>query len=169
MRSITFKIDGNPQSKANSRRLVFHRGRVASIKSVAALAYVESFKRQCPTLEHTDEGLISGDVFVQIDVWYQSWRSDLDESIILDCMQGYIYHNDRQVKVKHVTHCGVDKERPRATILVTEIPNAKEKQGAKQKTISVSPRVGKPSNKTPRLGVWKTPRRIRKRIKRLVD
>jgi hypothetical protein len=165
MRSITFEIHGSPQSKANSRRLVFRGGKMASIKSIAALAYVESFKRQCPTLEYTKEGLISGDVFVQIDIWYQSWRSDLDESIILDCMQGYIYHNDRQVKVKHVTHCGVDKERPRATILVTEIPNVKKKQGAKQEKISFGSGIGESSDKATSFKLWKTVSRIRKRIK----
>jgi len=163
MRSITFRIDGSPQSKANSRRLVFHRGRVASIKSVAALAYVDAFKRQCPTLEHTEDGLISGDVCVQIDIWYQSWRSDLDESIILDCMQGYIYHNDRQVKVKYITHMGVDKERPRCSVTVTEIADGK------QKKVQAGTRISIPQVKASSVRPWKAPRRIKKRIKRVMD
>ena len=35
-------------------------------------------------------------------IYYSSRRPDLDESLILDLMQGVIYKNDRQVKQKNI-------------------------------------------------------------------
>lgn len=60
---------------------------------------------------------MQGDVSVTITIYYASRRPDLDESVILDCMQGFIYENDRQVKEKHVYH-RLDKVNPRAEITV---------------------------------------------------
>lgn len=60
------------------------------------------------------------DVSVTIKIWYASRRPDLDESIILDAMQGLIYDNDRQVKIKRI-EWGLDKENPRSEIFVQEI------------------------------------------------
>ena len=65
-----------------------------------------------------------GDLSLTLDIWYQSWRSDLDESIIMDAMQGLIYDNDRQIKVKLVTHKGVDKTNPRCVVKVEELTDA---------------------------------------------
>ena len=47
-----------------------------------------------------------------------SRRPDLDESVILDCLEGKVYKNDRQVKAKHI-FWGLDKENPRAEIEVS--------------------------------------------------
>lgn len=71
----------------------------AFIKSKKARDYVAMFDRQCPCLEE----IITDDVLVEIMIYYSSKRPDLDESIILDCMQGKIYKNDRQVKQKKFT------------------------------------------------------------------
>ena len=54
-------------------------------------------------------------------IYYASRRPDLDESLILDLMQGIIYENDRSVKEKHIFWGGVDKEDPRAEIVVSVI------------------------------------------------
>lgn len=123
VRQICFTVYGSPQSKANSRRAVFSKrqGRMMFIKSKKALEYVDMFLSQCPNLKRKPEGLISGNVHVQIDIWYRTSMSDLDESIILDCMQELIYVNDRQVKQKLITHMGVDRANPRANIIVTEL------------------------------------------------
>ncbi len=88
----------------------------AVIKSAKALAYVEAFKWQCPQLDP----LLVGDLAVRIWIYYASRRPDLDESLILDCMQGFIYANDRQVKEKHI-FWDLDKENPRAEILVNPV------------------------------------------------
>ena len=60
---------------------------------------------------------MEGDVSVTITIYYASRRPDLDESVILDAMQGLVYLNDRQVKEKHI-FWGLDKTNPRAEIIV---------------------------------------------------
>ena len=95
--SISIVVIGEPCSKANSRRLV---------KS-----------KQCP---HLDD-LLTEDVAVSMKIFYASRRPDLDESLILDCLQGLVYKNDRQVKEKHIYWGGVDKENPRAEIHVRHL------------------------------------------------
>lgn len=85
------------------------------IKSEKALAYAESFKRQAIAagIFFAEE-----DVVVTIRIWYASRRPDLDESLILDLLQGVAYANDRQVKEKHIYWMGVDKNEPRCEIEV---------------------------------------------------
>ena len=56
-------------------------------------------------------------------IYYASRRPDLDESPILDCMQDYVYYNDRQVKEKHI-YWGLDKENPRTIIRVSTYDQA---------------------------------------------
>jgi Holliday junction resolvase RusA-like endonuclease len=110
--TVNFTIYGEPASKANSRRWT---GKFF-IKSAKALGYVKAFEEQCPRLDE----LMEGDLRVTIKIYYASRRPDLDESLILDCMQGYIYQNDRAVKERHV-YWGLDKERPRAEITVGKL------------------------------------------------
>lgn len=110
--AISFTIFGEPASKANSRRVVKIGGSMRVIKSEKALFYSDRFKQQCPQHE-----LIECAVAVKIKIYYASRKPDLDESLILDLMQGLIYRNDRQVKEKHI-YWALDKECPRAEILV---------------------------------------------------
>jgi len=112
---VEFTIYGEPASKANSRKIVKFGNRPAVIKSEKARNYVAMFEAQCPRLKE----MFEGDVVVSLTIFYATRRPDLDESVILDAMQGYIYKNDRQVKEKHV-YWGLDKERPRAEIKVTK-------------------------------------------------
>ena len=53
-------------------------------------------------------------------IYYKSRRPDLDESVILDAMEKFIYKNDRQVKEKHI-FWGLDVLNPRAEIEVEEL------------------------------------------------
>ena len=110
---VEFVVYGEPASKANSRMLVHLNGKPAFIKSSKARAYERDFHLQCKRLEK----LLEGDLVVHIKIYYASRRPDLDESVILDCMQGFIYENDRQVKEKHIYHA-LDKENPRSEIRV---------------------------------------------------
>lgn len=64
--------------------------------------------------------MLEGDVAVHITIYYASRRPDLDESLILDLLQGVAYENDRQVKEKHI-YWGLDKEKPRCEIRVEKI------------------------------------------------
>ena len=110
---ITFTALGEPASKANSRKMVTIRGRPALIKSQKARDYVKYFETQCPILEVPT----TDDVQVEMMIYYASRRPDLDESLILDCMQCRIYKNDRQVKQKFI-YWGLDKDCPRTIIRV---------------------------------------------------
>jgi|TARA_E500000305_G_scaffold56030_1_gene44737 Holliday junction resolvase RusA-like endonuclease len=113
--TVQFTIYGEPASKANSRKLVTIRGRPAFIKSKKARDYVDTFAKQCPALPE----LLEGDLSVTMTIFYATRRPDLDESVILDCMQDKIYGNDRQVKQKHI-YWGLDRDQPRAEICVEE-------------------------------------------------
>lgn len=109
----SIEIAGEPASKANSRRLVSIRGKPAFIKSEKACAYSDGFRTQCRILDP----MFIGDLHVDMDIWYSSRRSDLDESLILDLMQGRVYLNDRQVKSRRV-RWGLDQWKPRSLITV---------------------------------------------------
>lgn len=61
-----------------------------------------------------------GDVRLTATIYYATRRPDLDESLIMDLLEGVAYKNDRQIKEKHIYH-GLDKENPRAEILVESI------------------------------------------------
>jgi len=111
-----FIIEGEPASKGNSRKIVNFGKRMALIKSQKARDYEKLFADQCPILEN----LIETDVKVELIIYYASRRPDLDESVILDCMQGKIYVNDRQVKQKHI-YWGLDRERPRTHVRVSPL------------------------------------------------
>lgn len=117
LQAIAQIIFGEPASKANSRRVVRIGNVSRLIKSQKALSYSDLFKQQCMKLDPP----MKGDLRVSLWIFYASRRPDLDESLILDLMQGLIYENDRQVKEKHV-FWGLDPDKPRTEILVEHIP-----------------------------------------------
>ena len=110
---ITLMITGEPASKANSRRLVTINNRAAFIKSKKAILYSKDFEKQCPVLDD----LYEEDLAVAMKIYYQSRRPDLDESLILDLLQGKVYKNDRSVKLRY-TEWGLDREYPRTYIVL---------------------------------------------------
>lgn len=110
---IEITIMGEPASKANSRRLVRFGQRAASIKSAKALSYLAGLRMQVRPLPE----LLDGDLVAHIWIWYASRRPDLDESVILDGLQGLIYANDRQVRERHV-YWGLDRHNPRTRIII---------------------------------------------------
>ena len=109
-------VTGEPASKANSRQIVMLGKRPAVIKSKKAREYVKAFDVQCRPLPE----LLEGDLAVHITIYYATRRPDLDESVVLDCLQGKIYVNDRQVKEKHVYHA-LDRDKPRCDIHVWKL------------------------------------------------
>lgn len=110
---VELEILGEPASKANSRRAVLIGGKPRFIKSSKALDYSKYFIEQCPILDP----LIQGPVFLDITIHYASMRPDLDESLILDLLQGRVYQNDRQVWERNVRR-KIDRVRPRTRIHV---------------------------------------------------
>jgi Holliday junction resolvase RusA-like endonuclease len=121
----SFTIQGEPASKSNSRRLVTIKGRPAFIKSKKALNYAKDFAMQCPVLNPMMEGYLE----VEMTVYYATRRPDLDESVILDCMQNKIYKNDRQIKSK-IVHWGLSKSNPRTEIEVRPLKKPPHEEGA---------------------------------------
>ena len=111
-----FSMLGEPASKANSRRAVIIGGKIRFIKSSKALNYSHTFKQQLTGAGEKWEE----DVAVEITIYYASRRPDLDESLILDLLQGHAYRNDRQVKEKHI-FWKLDKKNPRAEIKIWKI------------------------------------------------
>lgn len=109
-------IYGEPASKANGRRLVRFGNRPASIKSKKALDFVAAVQRQTPLLVP----LMTGPLRITATIYYASRRPDLDESALLDALQGRIYANDRAVVTKTVTKA-IDRTNPRTEITVEEI------------------------------------------------
>ena len=112
-----FTIFGEPASKANSRRLVLIQGKYRFIKSEKALKYIYQFKKQA---DNSNLTCWDCDVSVKMKIYYATRRPDLDESVVLDCLQGYTYVNDRQVKEKHIVW-GLDKNRPRCEIEIRKL------------------------------------------------
>jgi Holliday junction resolvase RusA-like endonuclease len=121
-------IFGEPASKSNSRRMVRLGGVSRLIKSEKALNYSDVFKQQCRPLAK----LMTGDLRVTLHIYYASRRPDLDETLILDLMQGLIYENDRQVKERHA-YWGLDPENPRAEILIERIEEVAPKKKPQRK------------------------------------
>lgn len=111
MKPIYVVVKGEPASKANSRRLVLRGKRPAFIKSAKALSYADAFKLQAQPIEP----LLEGEVSITMHIYYATQRPDLDESLILDLLQGVIYKNDRQVREKYIKHF-IDRDDPRVEI-----------------------------------------------------
>ena len=125
---LSLFILGEPASKANSRRVVKFGNMSRLIKSQKALNYSDTFRLQCPPLAK----LMTGDLRVSMRIYYATRRPDLDESLILDLMQGLVYENDRQVKERH-TYWGLDAENPRSEIIVEQIPEVVAKKKPRTK------------------------------------
>lgn len=142
---IEFTILGECVSKANSRQLTPRKmrdeatghlkTRMVSIKSEKALDYERAVLRQVPPAVRLR---LEGPVRIALRLWYASERPDLDESLLLDCLQDRwktvkassgerrelvhrgIYRNDRQIREKHVYHA-IDRANPRAHVLIEPI------------------------------------------------
>ena len=127
LQALSIIIFGEPASKSNSRKFVRFGNMPRIIKSEKARNYSDVFRQQCRPLKT----LLSGDLRVTMYIYYASRRPDLDETLILDLMQGLIYENDRQVKERH-TYWGLDPEQPRAEIIIERIPDVAPKKKPRQ-------------------------------------
>ena len=127
---VSLKIFGEPASKANSRRVVRIGGMSRLIKSAKALTYSDVFKRQVRDMHIVP---VHGDVRVTMHIWYASRRPDLDESLILDLLQGVAYVNDRQVKEKLI-YWHLDPAEPRSEITVEQLPQPKKRPRSRNST-----------------------------------
>lgn len=139
---VKFTILGEAASKANSRKIVKINGKTASAKSDKALGFEAMALRQIPPKARVR---FIVPVRVTLRMYYASERPDLDESLVLDCMQDRyvtrytrkpdgsaeksrvllqsgVYANDRLVREKHIYH-GIDKANPRVEVEIEPINN----------------------------------------------
>jgi len=100
------------------------------IKSQKALTYAELFRQQAG-----EDRCMDGDVRVTLHIWYASRRPDLDESLILDLLQGVAYRNDRQVKEKHI-YWHLDPSNPRTNIVVEQMEKKDPEHGRGRKRLT---------------------------------
>lgn len=129
LQELSLIIFGEPASKANSRRVVRYGGMSRLIKSKKALSYSDVFLQQCPVFPT----LMTGDLRITLHIYYASRRPDLDESLILDLLQGRVYVNDRQVKERHC-YWGLDPENPRTEMIIEQIAEVAPKKNPTKRT-----------------------------------
>jgi Holliday junction resolvase RusA-like endonuclease len=144
MDAIAFTILGQPASKSNRSQIITIAGHSSLVKSKEAIAYERDALRQIPA---TARRRLEGPVRVTLRIWYTSELSDLDESLVLDCLQDRktrtkkdtegnvvrasqlvqagVYRNDRQVREKHVFH-GIDRRNPRVEVCVEPLQAQQE-------------------------------------------
>lgn len=133
MTLIKFTIYGECASKSNSRELATIGPKSARKtilrKSQKALDYVASALRQIPP---TARVRMQGAICVRLVLFYASMRPDMDEQLLLDCLQDQwtrrdgervlvqkgVILNDRQIVERHV-YRRQDPKRPRAEIEIT--------------------------------------------------
>jgi hypothetical protein len=143
MREIAFTIFGQAYSKANSRQLVMRGNKPSNIKSPEALAYECSALKQIPPIFRLQ---LTGEMCISLWMYYETERPDMDESLVLDCLQDRyesesltkaqkevlkaagkkpkrilvqkgVVVNDRQFRERHVYH-GIDKANPRVELII---------------------------------------------------
>jgi len=105
------------------------------IKSKKALFYIRTFDQQCRILDP----LMDGDLAIAMKIYYRTRRPDLDESLVLDLLQGRVYKNDRAVKLKYVEH-GLSKDDPRVVMAIGPLSQAPGIIEAYKQLISDKPR-----------------------------
>lgn len=111
--AVYVSVLGEPASKANSRKLVMINNRLVPIKSQKARDLEKTWGLACPRLDP----IMTDDVVCYFWLTYASRRPDLDESLIMDLIQGKLIANDRQIKQKHV-YWLLDKDKAGAEVLV---------------------------------------------------
>lgn len=115
-------IYGVLQSKANSRHVIKTKnitytktgkmrpaGSIMSVKSAEAQRFVNSFLWQCKKIPAP----YSGPVSLTAIIHYPDNRHDLDESLLMDCIEkAGIIKNDRQIIKKHIERGKVNPNNP---------------------------------------------------------
>lgn len=79
--------------------------------------------------------LMTGDVAIQLDVFREAKRGDLDNQlkVIFDSLQGIVYENDNQVVEIHARRFD-DKANPRVEVQITEVEDATKTAKHRSKT-----------------------------------
>jgi hypothetical protein len=116
------EVLGHLPSMKNHRQIVQHGDRKMVIKSDDALDYVRGFLLQV----RRPPAPYLGPVMLEADIYYRNKACDLDESLLMDCIQvgsvknrgAGIIKNDNQIKAK-IVRWHFDDKRPRLIFQLT--------------------------------------------------
>lgn len=113
-------IKGIVPSKSNCYKIITISGHGSLCKSKALKEYEQSFYLQCQIYRNKN---ITGLFEIDLDVYYPSNRSDLDNSLkcVLDCLQKVKAIDNDNKCVKITASKFIDKENPRIEFTLTEI------------------------------------------------
>jgi Holliday junction resolvase RusA-like endonuclease len=114
-------IFGTTPSKSNSYRIIRLGNRCSMCKTSAVKKYEDSFYMQLSG--NLRDKMITGFFEIEIDVYYPSMRSDLDNSlkVVLDCLQkAKAIKNDNKCS-KIIARRFVDKVNPRIEFNILEV------------------------------------------------
>jgi Holliday junction resolvase RusA-like endonuclease len=120
-------IYGQVPSKSNSYRAISVNGINKLVKTNKVRKYERSFLLQCNQYRNVE---ISNYFEFYADIFFQSWRSDLDgcTKVILDCLQkAKAIKNDNKC-VKIYLRKFIDKNQPRVEFILKEIKQLNENQ-----------------------------------------
>ena len=119
MEKFTQTILGKIPSKSNCYKIITQFGHGSLAKTKALKQYEKDFYIQCAIREK----MITGYFKLDLDVYYENMRPDLDNSfkILLDMLQNCrVIKNDRQCVEIHARKL-VDKLNPRIEFTIEEI------------------------------------------------
>src|SRR5262245_41479973 len=107
---IRFTVLGQLWSLKNGKVLSTRGGRPRIIKIWKTLRFEETFARQVPVEYRNKQlGSLEKPLRVSVNVFYPSWRQDLDVEVIYDMLQkSGVIKNDRYIRVKHVDGTQID-------------------------------------------------------------
>jgi len=115
-----FIITGNTPSKSNSYKVIRLGNRCGLGKQKKLYDYEKSFLYQ---MQQYDYEMIEGNFKFIIDVFYDSRRPDLDNSlkVVLDCLQkcNAIKNDNKAMEILARKH--LDKEKPRIEFSIVEL------------------------------------------------
>lgn len=117
-------VYGQVPSKSNQYRIVTISGHGSLAKTDALENYEKAFYQQC----NLRDRCLSGFFELYIDVYFQSDRSDLDNSlkVVLDCLQTIrAIKNDRQCTLIYARKF-IDKHNPRIEFSIKEVGGVKK-------------------------------------------
>ena len=118
MKLVGFTVYGRCASKSNGRKVTKYAG---IIKSDAARQFCYDFEIQTPAVD-----MIFDDVMLVCKIYYYHLKNDLDESLVMDCLEkAKIIKNDRQIKAKYVEH-GLDRKNPRVVIALRTLSDKED-------------------------------------------
>ena len=117
---MKYIIKGNCPSKSNQYKVIRIGSKCSMCKQSSLKTYENSFITQMSVYDYK---LIEGNFKFEIDVYYDSRRPDLDNSLksTLDCLQkcNAIKNDNKAMEIIARKH--LDKEDPRIEFTITEL------------------------------------------------